>query len=91
MSTSALRSAVPASNNRKCAQCGLVNFAAAETCRRCKASLDAVAVAAAVPDAEADASESSDSRGPGRRLLWLAGMIVLIVFRRSLDTKEIYV
>ena len=26
--------------NRKCAQCGLVNFAAAETCRRCGASLD---------------------------------------------------
>ena len=26
-------------NNRKCGQCGLVNFAVAETCRRCSAAL----------------------------------------------------
>lgn len=36
-------------SSKKCAGCGLVNFAAEELCRRCGASLDSVTVTEAVP------------------------------------------
>src|SRR5438132_2047681 len=87
MSASALRSQAPAANNRRCAQCGLINFAAAEACRRCKSPLDAVAVS----ELEPEEKERSASSVLLRRLLWLAGMIVLVVFlcsRSLLLTSE---
>ena len=50
--------------NRKCAQCGLVNFAAAELCRRCGGSLDTTGAGAGevrqavLGDGAEDAEES---------------------------------
>jgi hypothetical protein len=86
MRASALRSNAPAANNRTCGRCGLINFANAETCRRCHSRFDAVAVSEVEAIGPARAS-----RAVTRRLLWLAGMIVLIVFlwsRSLLLTSE---
>jgi hypothetical protein len=60
---------------RKCAQCGLVNFAVSDACRRC----NAVLIDAAPAEAEVPVS-SNRRRSPGRQLLWLAGVIVSLIF-----------
>jgi len=64
--------------SRKCAQCGCVNFATAETCRRCSQPL---------PYSEPASSSSSPppsaqriTRDIVRRAVWLAGVIALAVF-----------
>jgi hypothetical protein len=75
MGASTLRSQPAPANNRRCARCGLINFAEAEACRRCKSSFETVAVS----DEPAESERSVSSR-VARRLLWIAGMIVLIVF-----------
>jgi len=80
MGASALRSNAPATNSRKCAQCGLVNFSSAESCRRCQSRLDIAPIAASVSeDGPADPARSI-SGAVARRLLWVLGMIVVIVF-----------
>jgi hypothetical protein len=55
-------------SSEKCARCGLVNFAADMTCRRCG---DALPARAAI-DGEAPSAEGG-RRGFGRKLLWIVG------------------
>jgi hypothetical protein len=62
-------------NRRKCTQCGLVNFAATAECRRCGATLSGGAIAQTGP-----AVEPRTAHGIGRRLLWLAGVTVALIF-----------
>jgi hypothetical protein len=64
----------PAAAARKCPQC-VVNFAASETCRRCRSALGGAE--AKVPEAR---PEPVETRSVGRRLLWLAGVIVALIF-----------
>jgi hypothetical protein len=66
-------------NRNKCSRCGLVNLAVDEVCRRCGASLTG------------DASAAADSgalrkRHIGRRLIWIFGttLVLLFVFYLSL-------
>jgi hypothetical protein len=67
----------PASR-RKCAQCGLVNFADADSCRRCRSEL------LDVPDATVDVAQpATKSRGAGRRIAFIVGAIVLCIFAWS--------
>jgi len=71
---------------RKCASCGLVNFAANETCRRCGAGLTA--------DEPFDApspAASTIARDRGRKLLWLLAVTMALIFlwsRSLLFTSE---
>lgn len=66
-------------NRNKCSRCGLVNLAVDEVCRRCGASLTGEASAAA---------DSGDvrKRQIGRRLIWIFGttLVLLFVFYLSL-------
>ncbi len=59
----------------KCARCGLVNFAADQTCRRCGASLLPGDLIAEEPPVETE-----KERGFGRRLLWVVGMTLTLLF-----------
>jgi hypothetical protein len=63
---------------RKCARCGLVNFAEADNCRRCHSDLFAASSAGAetMPPAPR-------SRGIASRVAFIAGAIVLSVFAWS--------
>jgi hypothetical protein len=63
---------------RKCAQCGLVNFADADNCRRCRSSL--IDAPAAAPEV---AESKTQSRGAGRRIAFILGTIVLSIFAWS--------
>ena len=56
---------------RKCAQCGLVNFAVNETCRRCGAALTA---ADPIEHEQETVVEPIKKRGVRRRVLWLIGV-----------------
>jgi hypothetical protein len=60
---------------RKCAQCGLVNSAVHETCRRCGAVL-----IQADPIEQETAVEPIRKHGVRRRVLWFIGVTWLIVF-----------
>ena len=62
---------------RKCAQCGLMNFADAETCRRCRSDLLDVLAAAS------DVARPAPSRRVGRRIAFILGAIVLSIFAWS--------
>jgi hypothetical protein len=64
-------------NNRKCGQCGLVNFAVAETCRRCSAALVQNPGPASVQEPAVTAVKA---HGVGYRLLWLVGVTVALIF-----------
>jgi hypothetical protein len=72
----------PHNTRNKCAQCGLVNAAADEVCRRCGAALDAE------PGAVAETVEAAPkkSRSFLKRVAWIVGatMILLIIFYLSL-------
>ena len=72
---SADRAAVPRMNRQTCAQCGLVNFAVSEICRRCGARL----IPGVAIDQEA-AAEPVKKHTLGRRLRWLLGMTVALLF-----------
>jgi hypothetical protein len=63
-----------APGRRTCPQCGLVNFADAEACRRCRSELIET-----TPASRAD-RPVAQTRGIGRRLLFVAGAIVFCVF-----------
>jgi hypothetical protein len=72
-------------NNRKCPRCGLVNFAVNDTCRRCAAPLNGP------PAVEPTTVEPPARRSIGRRVLWLLGVIVTLIFlwsRSLLLTSE---
>src|SRR5687767_1909834 len=74
-------------NNRKCPDCGLVNFAAAEECKRCSAPLDPRAAPAGFRAADfrhadpqdADAGAPEAAR-PRRGLLRRAGAVLGLTF-----------
>jgi hypothetical protein len=59
----------------KCAHCGLVNFATDETCRRCGTGL-----LPSNPIAELYPVQTEKERGFGRRLLWIFGMTLTLLF-----------
>ena len=59
----------------KCAHCGLVNFATEQTCRRCGASLLQGNLIAEEPPVRIE-----KERGFGRRLLWVFGMTLTLLF-----------
>jgi hypothetical protein len=60
----------------KCRDCGLVNLATDERCRRCGAELKSAG------DDAHDSSETVEvrKRGPARRLAWILGMTLTILF-----------
>jgi hypothetical protein len=60
---------------RTCAQCGLVNFAVNDVCRRCGAALDDPE-----PIDREPAVESAGPPGLRRRLLWVAGVTIALIF-----------
>lgn len=69
-------------NRRKCLQCGLVNLAADETCRRCGASLtleQSEATGEESTAAEPD-EEKVPKRSVVRRLSWILGTTLILVF-----------
>jgi hypothetical protein len=72
----------PHNQRNKCAQCGLVNVASDNVCRRCGAELNAEPVA--VPETVEAAPQKS--RGFLKRVAWIIGatLILLIVFYLSL-------
>ncbi len=61
-------------SSRKCVSCGLVNFAADTSCRRCGAVLPEAA-----PD-RVEESEPAPSRSVGRRVRWLVGVTIVLIF-----------
>lgn len=67
----------------KCAQCGLVNFAVNETCRRCGAALSAA------DDVEPQtAVEPVERHGVRRRVLWLIVTLYPAFFEVAVDDTE---
>lgn len=60
--------------NVRCAQCGLLNFADADTCKRCKEPVSAQAEA---PDFETYAAPRREARSGGRALRWLVALALL--------------
>ncbi len=74
-------------SSRKCGACGLINFASAETCRRCKSTLDEQPGVDPAPTTVGSRREQSVAR----RLLWLAVTTLVLVFlwsRSLLLTSE---
>ena len=69
-------------NRRKCLQCGLVNLAADETCRRCGASLIEEQSAAIREEQMAvePAEETVPRRSIVQRLGWILGTTLILVF-----------
>ena len=62
-------------NRSKCARCGLVNFAADETCRRCSAALPPGELV------DPDVTEQPPpKRGVWRRISWVCGTTAVILF-----------
>ncbi len=70
---------MPVPVSRKCAQCGLVNFSTAEACRRCGQALSSNGELASDGQPAPDAPPRP-ARRVGRRVLWLACVIVATVF-----------
>jgi hypothetical protein len=66
-----------AANNWKCPQCGLVNYAAVEVCRRCRAACTAELASAVAPEA---AVPQADVHRIAKRAVWLALVVVAVVF-----------
>ena len=65
-------------SSRRCSHCGLVNFAEASECKRCGVQLRAEEMGEA-----REASDDSDGRPPRsflKRLSWVAGMTLVILF-----------
>jgi hypothetical protein len=60
----------------KCADCGLVNLATDERCRRCGASLKGTTL----PVDDSDDGVEVRKRGLGKRLAWILGMTLTILF-----------
>ena len=63
--------------SNKCAQCGLVNFDVDDTCRRCGTLLPP---RAATEIEETFPVPTERERGFGRKLLWVFGMTVTLLF-----------
>ena len=65
--------------SRKCAQCGLVNFSAAEACRRCGEAFRGIDEVPATPQQAAEAPPRITGR-IRTRAVWLTGVVVAVVF-----------
>jgi hypothetical protein len=59
----------------KCPRCGLINAATDTTCRRCGAPLNGEELSEG-----SEVEEPAERRGIGRRLIWIAGTTVLLLF-----------
>ena len=70
--------AVATAARRKCPQCGLVNFADVDSCRRCRSDLFDVPAPSA--EVKTPSAHSEQSRGMWRRIGFIAGAIVLCIF-----------
>jgi hypothetical protein len=67
-------------NSIKCTGCGLVNFSAAEICRRCETPLTAAGEEAVEPLSITSEPRSQEGgRSFGRWLLWIAGVTITIL------------
>ena len=84
--------------NRKCAQCGLVNFAAAEVCRRCNTALamaeaggeEVLTAEAGDGDGDDDATPEKAPRSIFKRIgvsLAVAAFLLLLFFISLLETS----
>ena len=62
-------------SRNKCPRCGLINAVADTTCRRCGASLNGEELSEG-----SEVEEPAERRGIGRRLIWIAGTTVLLLF-----------
>ena len=73
----------------KCGNCGLVNFATDETCRRCGSLL--ARNEEVQTQTEPEVGEKAKKRGLGQRVLWITGMtlaIVLVLYVSLLITSD---
>jgi hypothetical protein len=61
-------------NRNKCSRCGLVNSTADQMCRRCRTSL----VGQPAPESDNDGVEAK--RGIVRRLTWILGTTLILLF-----------
>ena len=68
-----------ASVSLKCAQCGLANFSTAETCRRCGEPFPRIDALVPTPQQAPEAPQRITGR-IGRRAVWMAAVIVVVVF-----------
>lgn len=70
-------------SNVRCSQCGLVNFATSEQCKRCGASLKDEARGEQASD---DITEPVKKRSLGKRISWIIGMTcaILVIYYLSL-------
>jgi hypothetical protein len=62
-------------SRKKCPSCGLINAATDTTCRRCGAPLNGEELSEG-----SEVEEPAERRGIGRRLIWIAGTTVLLLF-----------
>jgi hypothetical protein len=80
------------SGSPKCAQCGLVNFAAAEECKRCGAALERPREEAAdAREPEEGSAQERARRGFLKRGAWvlcMTGMLLLICHVSLLETSQ---
>jgi len=76
-------------NRNKCQSCGLVNAASDENCRRCGALLavDATVVAMEVATDVPTEQEPEKKRGILKRLFWIAGATLLLLFSFYLSLR----
>src|SRR5688572_11292729 len=64
-------------NRNKCSRCGLVNSTSDEMCRRCGASL---VDEPARESGEVDSEVVAPKRGVVRRLIWILGTTLILLF-----------
>lgn len=69
-------------SNVRCRECGLVNFASAEKCKRCGASLTEEGTG----DVAIEETEVVRKRSLGKRVVWILGMtcVILLIYYLSL-------
>ena len=74
-------------NRSKCLQCGLVNLATDETCRRCGASLTVERSAATSEESTTPESgeQEASKRSVPRRLSWILGTTLILLFAAYLS------
>jgi hypothetical protein len=73
-------------NRNKCQSCGLVNAASDENCRRCGAPLAGEATVVETDDVPTE-PEPEKKRGILKRLLWIAGATLFLLFSFYLSLR----
>lgn len=64
----------------KCPDCGLVNALTDDACRRCGASLQGDDSTASPGAADERVDNEEEKRGIGRRLIWISGTTIVLLF-----------